>query len=121
MNTSVKFLSSGSSVPAGGTGRAPLAAAEASGWEVVAGASICKLCFVLHLEDTAAAWSRAKRWREGIRIRKPCLLICIFHVASLKRKLQLRLLYSNSASFTRPQGDMFQFEGTLNVLKLTEE
>jgi hypothetical protein len=57
--------------------------------------------------------------REKLRIRKrkPYLLISIFYTASLKIN---SLLYSKSVSFTRPQGDLFQFEQAENVLKLTE-
>lgn len=69
------------------------------------------------LEQSRETNRRDKNKRKKTQ---PCLLICIFYMASLKMKLLLTLLYSNPLSFTRPQGDVFQFEQAENVLKLTE-
>lgn len=61
------------------------------------------------------------RNRAGMRDWKRLyLLICVFSTAALKRGLLYTLLYSNSLSFTRPQGDLFPFEQAENVAELTE-
>lgn len=50
-----------------------MAAASASSWEVVVGASACKLVDFT-LPGHGAAWNRAEKWRERISIRKTLLV-----------------------------------------------
>lgn len=46
--------------------------------------------------------------------------MCILH-GIFKDEAAATTLYSNSVSFTGPQGNVFQFEQAENVLELTEQ